>query len=89
MRKKRLFKSIKVLTLLLLWAVSFYTFAQNTTVRGTVRDSSGDPLIGVTIHVRGTSSGTVTDQDGKFVFQGIPQNSILEVSYVGDESSNN
>lgn len=43
----------------------------------------GDPLIGVTVHVQGTTTGTVTDIDGQFSLPNVPPDAILEVSYVG------
>lgn len=36
------------------------------TVKGTVKDEQGEPLIGVSVIVKGTTNGTVTDVDGKF-----------------------
>lgn len=39
---------------------------QTKTVKGTVLDENGEPLIGVSIVVKGTSTGTITDFDGKF-----------------------
>lgn len=43
----------------------------------------GDPLIGVTVHVQGTTTGTVTDIDGQFSLPNVPPDATLEVSYVG------
>lgn len=56
-------------------------FAQN--ISGIVTDVSGEPLIGASILVKGTTSGTVTDIDGKFSLA-VPANAeILVVSYTG------
>lgn len=49
---------------------------------GEVTDSTGSPLIGVTIKVKGTSIGTVTDGQGHFSLE-VPDNAVLIVSYVG------
>lgn len=60
--------------------------AQQTgkTITGTVVDNTGEPIIGATIVVRGDASkGTVTDYDGKFTLTNIPENAVLEISYVG------
>jgi TonB-linked SusC/RagA family outer membrane protein len=54
----------------------------NKTVSGTVLDESGEPLIGVSVLVQGTTHGTVTDMDGKFSLD-VPSNAVLEVSYIG------
>ena len=51
-------------------------------VVGSVKDASGEPLIGVSILVKGTTNGTVTDIDGKFNLNA-PKGSVLEISYVG------
>lgn len=69
--------------LALLGTFSFYLYAQNITIRGTVADTSGEPLIGVTVQVRGSSTGTVTDIDGNFTLFNVPPNATLDVSYVG------
>lgn len=49
---------------------------------GTVTDSKGEPLIGVSILVKGTSNGTITDMDGNFKIQAA-KGDVLEVSYIG------
>ena len=51
-------------------------------MRGTVVDEIGDPVIGATILIKGTSRGTVTDIDGNFTLSA-PANGTLIVSYVG------
>ena len=53
-----------------------------TQVRGTVVDENGEPAIGATIQIKGTTQGTVTDIDGKFTISA-PANGTLVVSYVG------
>ncbi|MDK2852172.1 MAG: hypothetical protein PWQ38_437 [Proteiniphilum sp.] len=65
------------------WAISLIMFAQNISVKGRVTDTDGDPLIGVTVQVQGTTIGTVTDMDGQFTLQNVSRNAILEISYVG------
>lgn len=52
---------------------------------GQVTDSNGQPLIGVTIKVKGSSAGTVTDGQGNFVLE-VPDKAVLVVSYVGYET---
>jgi len=63
--------------------ISFIMTAQNVTVRGSVSDVTGEPLVGVTVQVQGTAIGTVTDLDGKFTLPNVPPNTNLEISYVG------
>ena len=59
--------------------------SQNISVKGQVVDPSGEPLIGASIKVKGTTNGTVTDLDGNFELN-TPGNAVLEISYVGYES---
>ena len=58
--------------------------SQNTNVIiGVVTDSqNGDPIIGATIKIKGSTTGTVTDLDGKFEIKATA-NDILQISYVG------
>lgn len=58
-------------------------FAQNISVNGTVTDTGGDPLIGVTVQVQGSTIGTVTDMDGRFTLQNVSRDAVLVISYVG------
>ncbi len=51
-------------------------------ISGTVVDSKSDPLIGASILIKGTSSGTVTDVNGAFQMN-VPEGSVLVVSYTG------
>ena len=60
----------------------FFVYAQKT-VTGTVKDATGEPMIGVSVVVDGTSNGGVTDLDGKFSIQKVGNNGVLRFSYVG------
>jgi Outer membrane receptor proteins, mostly Fe transport len=51
-------------------------------VSGTVKDAKGEPLIGVSVLVKGTTNGTVTDLDGKFSLK-VSVGDTLEFSYIG------
>lgn len=55
---------------------------QNKRVTGTVTDENGEPLIGVTITLKGQAKGTVTDVNGKYSLE-VPNSAVLVVSYVG------
>lgn len=58
-------------------------FAQNITVKGTVSDLNGEPVIGAFVTVQNnTSIGTVTDVDGAYSLN-VPSNGTLEVSFMG------
>lgn len=82
--------SNKILLILLLGVFSMHTFAQTTrTVSGKVTDEQGEPLIGVSIVVVGTSQGVVTDVDGSYKLQ-IPadvSSPVLRFSYLGYHTS--
>lgn len=84
--KRKISNLKKGMVFTFLWLFSLCMFAQNNTVNGTVTDASGEPLIGVTILVQGTTNGTVTDIDGNFTLNDVPSNATLEVSYVGMQS---
>lgn len=60
----------------------FTAAAQTSKVSGVVKDTNGEPLIGVAVRVKGTKSGTVTDIDGKFSVKA-DKKSTLIFSYVG------
>ena len=57
------------------------TFAQQ--VKGTVKDSAGEPVIGAAVMVEGTTIGTTVDLDGVFVLNGVPSDAVLVVSSIG------
>jgi TonB-linked SusC/RagA family outer membrane protein len=56
---------------------------QPRTVSGKVTDSSGAPLPGVTVIIRGTTLGVITDADGNFILSEVPADAILVFSFVG------
>ena len=59
------------------------TGQQQKSVSGTVTDESGQPLPGVTVMVKGTTQGTVTNADGEYSFSNIPEEATLVFSFVG------
>lgn len=71
----------------LLTVIAFFMaiplFAQNVNVTGTVIDPSGEPLIGVTVMVAGSSNGTATDLDGNYELKNVPAKGKLTFSYIG------
>ena len=56
--------------------------SETITVKGQVIDQGGEPLIGATVKVKGSTGGSVTDIEGNFELKA-PSNAILVVSYVG------
>jgi iron complex outermembrane receptor protein len=59
---------------------------QKKDISGTVKDNSGAPVPGATVLIKGTSTGTLTDMDGKFKFSVPGDSKILVVSFVGMKS---
>ncbi|MDO5664332.1 MAG: SusC/RagA family TonB-linked outer membrane protein [Bacteroidia bacterium] len=63
--------------------VSIEKTQQGKTIRGKIVDTSGEPIIGASVTVAGTSKGTVTDYDGNYVLEGISDSDVISVSYIG------
>ena len=71
-------------------AIGFTASAENSiqsqqikrTVTGTVTDTSGEPLIGVTVREQGTTNGTITNADGSYSLS-VGSNAVLTFNYVG------
>lgn len=58
----------------------------NITIKGTVKDQSGEPLTGVSVVLKGTSQGTMTDIDGAFTLSVPTANSVVVFSFIGFHS---
>ena len=61
-------------------------FQQKITVSGTVQDDQRGLLPGVTVLIKGTSIGTITDADGHFSLDEVPSDGVLVFSFVGMKS---
>lgn len=58
-------------------------WGQNLSVKGSVSDTKGEPIIGASVVIKGnTTQGTITDLDGQFTLN-VPSNSTLVISYIG------
>ncbi|MCC8175179.1 MAG: TonB-dependent receptor [Bacteroidales bacterium] len=73
---------LKTLCLLAAMLIALPVSAQQIQVKGTVLDTEGEPLIGATVHVKGTSAACATDIDGQFTIEA-QKGATLAVSYVG------
>jgi TonB-dependent starch-binding outer membrane protein SusC len=82
--KCKMFK-LKVFTfgLILGLGISGQISAQQRNVQGTLTDNEGSPLPGVTVVVKGTTQGTVTNADGNYTITGISDDATLVFSFVG------
>ena len=91
--KLKLLRFSKLITLLLLMAtvqVFAETAAENADdtiqtrdITGTVTDTDGETLVGVSITIQGTTIGTISDEDGNYSLSNVPENATLIFSYVG------
>lgn len=79
-------KGKKSMLFLLLVLSIFTMFAQQKTVSGVVTDESGNPLIGVSVIVKGKSSGSMTNVNGNFAITAAPKD-VLLLSYVGMQNA--
>ena len=92
MRKSDFYLMLKFFFILLLWigfstnpthAELIVSLQQENTITGTVQDSNGDPLVGSTVIVKGTSLGTIVDIDGNYRLSLPSDAETLIYSYVG------
>jgi TonB-linked SusC/RagA family outer membrane protein len=56
---------------------------QSTTITGTITEEGGQPLPGVTVLLKGTTTGTVSSIDGIYTIPDVPENATLSISFVG------
>lgn len=52
-------------------------------VTGKVVDATGEPIIGASILIKGTTNGFITDIDGNFTLKNVPADAVLEISFIG------
>ena len=76
---------LRLLFLMLLAATSTAMYAQQASITGTVSDPSGEPLVGVSVTVPGTKTGTTTDLDGMYSITA-DKSGKLQFSYIGTSS---
>ncbi|MDR6785272.1 TonB-linked SusC/RagA family outer membrane protein [Pedobacter africanus] len=56
---------------------------QTIDVKGKILDEKGQPLPGATIKVKGQNKNIKTNAQGEFTLQGVPENAVLEISFIG------
>lgn len=81
-RNNKLNQISRFMFLAMLLMCATFAYAQSK-VNGRVADTSGEPIIGASVMVQGTSNGGVTDINGNFTINNVPAKAILKVSYVG------
>ena len=77
---------LSMLVVLFGLVLSIGAYAQ-ITVKGHVKDSAGEPVIGATIRVAGQQGGTVSDFDGNFTLKA-PEGATLNITYIGYQPAN-
>src|SRR6476619_1310361 len=75
------FKKIS-LSFLLLLLTAAGAFAQVRDITGQITDPDGKPLVGATVSVKGVSGNVITDANGKYKLQAMPEQTIV-ITYVG------
>lgn len=65
------------------WASTDESHQSGRSVSGIVKDSHGEPIPGVSIVIKGTTMGTITDLDGNFSISVPDDNSVLAISFIG------
>lgn len=76
------FKS-SLLMVCLLFVFSVSAVAQQITVKGVVKDATGEPIIGASVLVSGTTQGVITDLDGQFQLDNVSSDVQIEISFIG------
>ncbi|MBN8837977.1 MAG: TonB-dependent receptor [Sphingobacteriia bacterium] len=77
--------TVGLFLVLQLIALPLSSFTQTITLKGRVTDEKGAALEGVSVKIKGSTAGTVTDQSGSFTLSAKP-NSVLSISFVGYET---
>lgn len=75
-------KKLKFVSWLLMSMLCMMSYAQDK-IQGTVKDTNGEPMIGVSVLVKGTKTGVITDFDGNFSLPSVDKSSVLVFTYVG------
>ena len=81
MKQVKFGNALRMFTLSAGLLLSASAFAQSITVKGNVKDETGEPVLGATVRVVGQKNGAVTDLDGNFSIAADAK-SELEISYV-------
>jgi len=82
--KQKAHRNVRLLWMLFFGiAVVFQANAQTISIKGSVVDDSGLPVIGASVVVQGTTNGASTDVDGNFSLTNVAANGTLQISYLG------
>lgn len=81
MKKSRLLQVAFIMLPILL--LSLWSYGQSRNVRGVVTEEGGNPIPGVSIVVKGTTNGIISDTNGNYSLSNVPENATLQFSFVG------
>lgn len=76
---------INTLLLFMFMCISATLSAQNVRITGKIIDTAGDPIVGVSVYIKGSNKGAISDIDGKYVIDA-PKESTLVFSFIGFQS---
>lgn len=79
MKKRRLLYSASLFCLMILYSIAAWS---QQTIRGTLRSTTGEPLVGATVNIKGTTTTVISGANGEFVINA-PVGSTLVISYIG------
>lgn len=87
-KQTKLFSSYskRILMLVLIAMTALPVLAKDITVKGVVKEPSGETVIGASVALKGTSIGTITGIDGDFILNKVPENGSLVVTCIGMKS---
>jgi len=81
-RIKKDCKSLFLVFLMGILSIAAVSAQSGSTIRGHIKDAQGEAIIGASVVVKGTTTGTVTDIDGNFVITAAPENTLV-ITYIG------
>ena len=73
----------KFLTIIVVVLMTSFTFSQENVIKGKVTDENNGALPGVSVVVKGTTNGAVSDMDGEYTIKVKKDNAVLVFSYLG------
>jgi TonB-linked SusC/RagA family outer membrane protein len=82
MKKEQIVKKV-ILSLVFLIFMGYFSYAQNGEITGRIMDEEGLPLPGVSVVIKGTTAGTVSNSDGTYSLNNVSQDASLVFSFVG------
>ena len=74
---------MKYLLIVSFYFFSFFALAQQGSIRGVVIDDTGMPIPGVTVIIKGSNQGTLTDFDGNYVLDSVEPEDVIVFSFLG------